>query len=227
MSTSGTYNFNLSVDEIIEEALSLVNGDPTSAQESREARRALNLLLYALFNKGVPLSKLKYQTVTVQSSLTEYPLSTNVVDVMNMVIRRDNTDVAMERLSLFEYNEIPTKAQTGKPNQYTIDRTRDYPVIYIWPSPINSTDELRMWVSQKIEDVNAMPQNIDMPTRYLPAVIYGLAFNLAMKRPGTEEVVKDRLERLYNQYLLEAFEEDRERANFIITPIIPSPIRYY
>ena len=45
MATSGTYNFNLDIDEVIQEATEMIGGEQTLGHEPKSARRSINLML--------------------------------------------------------------------------------------------------------------------------------------------------------------------------------------
>jgi hypothetical protein len=228
MGYSGTTQFNLTVDEFIEQATRKIGGDPISGVEAFDAaKQAFNLLLIDLENKGVPLSKLELIEVTCSTSQASYTLSSDTVDVLDAVLRRNNRDYPMESISLFEYNAITNKAQTGKPSQYTMDRERDAPIITIFPTYVPASvststtpDTLRLWTSKRIQDISALNQNVDLPYRYTPALVFGLAWFMAFGRPNVTKEKRDELKLEYGEFLMTAQEEDRERTSFIARPQI-------
>jgi len=64
MATSGTYNFNLDIDEIIQEATEMIGGEETLGHEPASARRSINLMLNDWQNRGILLcsySSCKYK----------------------------------------------------------------------------------------------------------------------------------------------------------------------
>jgi len=73
-----------------------------------------------------------------------------------------------------------------------------------------------------IQDVNdTYTQNPDIPRRYLPALISGLAFELANKNPAKVDAARrGELKSIYLEEWQFAKEEDRERASFYIQPKI-------
>ena len=74
-----------------------------------------------------------------------------VVDVLEMVLRRDGSDVEMTRVGRGEYLRQVNKDQKGRPVQFYVDRGIT-PVINIWPTPENSTDQLIYYYVQRIDD---------------------------------------------------------------------------
>ena len=219
MATSGTYNFTLDIDEVIQEATEMIGGEQTLGHTPKSARRSINLMLNDWQNRGILLWKTYTTAITVSTSVTTYDLSSSTTDALHINLRRDSTDIELQRLSFEEYLNVPNKTQTGRPTQFTVKRNLDNPIIYVWPLPENSTDILQIEAIRQVEDVNkSADQNADAPVRFLPALTCGLAYYLAMKRAG---IPMDRIAMLkanYDEKLAFAMEEDRERASLFIKP---------
>ena len=219
MAVSGTYDFNLDIDEVIQEATEMIGGEDTLGHEPASARRSINLMLKDWQNRGVLLWSTSVSNVTVSSSVANYSLSSSTVDALEVVLNRDDTDIQLERITPEEYLLIPNKTQTGRPNQYSIRRERDNPVMSVWPLPDNSTDVLKMEIISELQDVNKSAiQNADVPKRFLPCLTCGLAYYMAMKRPLVPENRIMMLKANYEELLMRAMEEDRERASMHIVP---------
>ena len=219
MAVSGTYNFNLDIDEVIQEATEMIGGENTLGHEPASARRSINLMLKDWQNRGVLLWSTSVSSVTVAASTTAYDLSSSTVDALEVVLNRDSTDIQLERISPEEYLLIPNKTQTGRPSQYSIRRGRDNPVMSVWPIPENSTDVIKMEVISELQDVDkSAGQNADLPKRFLPCLTCGLAYYMSMKRPGVEGQRIQMLKANYEELLQRAMEEDRERSSMHIVP---------
>jgi len=219
MATSGTFNFNLDIDEVIQEATEMIGGEQTLGHTPASARRSINLMLKDWQNRGILLWSTYTTLVTVITSTTTYALSDSTLDALEVVLRRDNTDIQLQRISFEEYQLVPNKTQTGRSTQFSIKRDRDNPTIYLWPIPENSTDILNIEGIRELEDVNkSADQNADMPKRFLPPLTCGLSYYLSMKTPGTTPDRIGMLKSNYEQLLKTAMEEDRERANLFIRP---------
>ena len=219
MAVSGTYNFNLDIDEVIQEATEMIGGEDTLGHTPATARRSINLMLRDWQNRGVLLWTTSTTAVTVAASVADYSLSSSTINVLEATTRRDNTDIKITRITPEEYLLIPAKTQTGRASQYSIRRGRDNPVMSIWPIPENSTDILRMEIVSEVEDVDKSAiQNADTPKRFLPALTCGLAYYLSMKRPGVEATKIAMLKSNYEEILGRAMEEDRERASIYLLP---------
>ena len=219
MTTSGTYDFNLDIDEVIQEASEMIGGEDTLGHEPASARRSVNLMLKDWQNRGVLLWSTSVSSVTVSASTATYSLSSSTIDALEVVLNRDSTDIQLDRITPEEYLLIPNKTQTGRPTQYSIRRGRDNPVMSVWPLPDNSTDILKMEIISELQDVNKSAiQNADLPKRFLPCLTCGLAYYMSMKRPLVPENRIMMLKANYEELLMRAMEEDRERASMFIRP---------
>ena len=219
MAVSGTYDFNLDIDEVIQEAMEMIGGEDTLGHEPASARRSINLMLKDWQNRGILLWSTAVSSVTVAASTTAYDLASTTIDALEVVLNRDDTDIQLTRISPEEYLLIPNKTQTGRPMQYSIRRGRDNPVMSVWPIPENSTDVLKMEIFSELQDVNkSADQNADLPKRFLPPLTCGLSYYMSMKRPGVEAGRIQMLKVNYEEKLARAMEEDRERASMHIVP---------
>ena len=219
MAVSGTYNFNMDIDEVIQEAMEMIGGEDTLGHEPASARRSINLMLKDWQNRGILLWSTAVSSVTVAASTTAYDLASTTIDALEVVLNRDDTDIQLTRISPEEYLLIPNKTQTGRPMQYSIRRGRDNPVMSVWPIPENSTDVLKMEIFSELQDVNkSADQNADLPKRFLPPLTCGLSYYMSMKRPGVEAGRMQMLKVNYEEKLARAMLEDRERATMRVVP---------
>jgi len=219
MATSGTYNFNLDIDEVIQEATEMIGGEETLGHTPASARRSINLMLNEWQNKGVLLWSILTTAVTATS--VETSLSDEILDTLAVTyaVSAAGTDIALERISREEYHNLPNKTTTGRPTQYTITRGVNNIALFLYPTPDINTGILNIECFKQLQDVNkSAGQNAQVPKRFLPALTCGLSYHLAMKRPG---VPMDRIQMLkanYDEKLAFAMEEDRERASMFIRP---------
>jgi len=219
MAVSDTYNFNLDIDEVIQEAIEMIGGEDTLGHEPASARRSINLMLRDWQNRGILLWTTSVSSVTVTKDLADYSLSSSTLDALEVVLNRDNTDLQLQRLTPEEYLLIPNKTQTGRPLQYSIRRGRDNPVMSVWPLPDNATDVLKIELFSELQDVNrSATQNADVPKRFLPCLTTGLSYYMSMKRFGVDAGRIQMLKANYEETLERAFSEDRERVSMKIVP---------
>ena len=221
MASSGTYNFNLDIDEVIQEATEMIGGEPTLGHEPKSARRSINLLLQDWQNRDIMLWTAETSTFTVSVSTTTYSLASSSIDVLEAVVNRDNVDIQLERISMQEFLKIPNKKQTGRPTQYAVRHERDNPEIYLWPLPENSTDKVKVELIRYMQDVNKSAiQTPDVSRRFLPCLTAGVAYYMSMKRPNVDMQRIAMIKTEYEERLSRALEEDRERVSLLIRPRI-------
>ena len=91
MAQSGTYNFNLDIDEVIQEAMEMIGGEQTLGHEPQSARRSINLMLNDWQNRGVLLWNTFTTAVTVATSTTTYDLDSSVNDALVVTLQGDIT----------------------------------------------------------------------------------------------------------------------------------------
>lgn len=121
-------------------------------------------------------------------------------DILEMVVRRDGEDITMSRMSRSQYLTTPTKTTQGRPTQFYVDR-QITPTVTVWPVPENSTDSLIYYRIKRIQDADASVNTADIPFRFLPCLVAGLAYQIAMKKsPQRVQILKM------------AYEEEFERA---------------
>jgi len=226
LTTSGTDVFQLSVDDIIEQSLQSLGDEFTSGIEASKARRVLNLLLIELQNKNIPLSKIATVNLNTVASTTTptptYTLDPSILDVLNVTVSisptsvQPQTDIKIEKIGLKQFQEIPNKSQTNRPNTCAINRLDTGCTITFWPVP-DQIYACTLLCSVKIQDVNAAYQTIDLPTKYLPLLIAWLSYKLSFTRTVQDPNLRPQLQAEYKEIYMDTVEEDRERADFNIT----------
>ncbi len=150
-------------------------------------------------------------TVAAVQDLTDVQ---STIDILSSVVTRDGTDFAIDRLSRSEFLNIPTKTQTGRPNQFFLDR-QITPVLKIWPVPENNTDIVKFNRLTRIDDADTFINTVDVPFRFYPCLAAGLAYYLSMKK---NPQMMGMLKSVYEEEMIRAMEEDRDRASFKISP---------
>ena len=219
MATSGTFNFSMDIDEVIQEAMEMIGGEETLGHEPKSARRSINLILQDWQNRGVMLWTANTSAVTLATSVTTFALASSTIDVLEAVHNRNDTDVQLERISMQEYLKIPNKGQTGRTTQYAVRHERGNPVVHLWPIPENNTDQIKLELVRYMEDVNKSAiQNADISRRFLPCLTAGLAYQMSIKRPNVDMNRIQMIKTEYEERLGRAMEEDRERVSIFFKP---------
>jgi len=218
MATSGSRDFQPNVGEWIEEAYERCGLELRTAYDARTARRSLNILFADWANRGLNQWTVSNVSQTLTEGTDSYSLNDYVIDVLDVILRRTVNDVAtdyqMNQVGRAEYWNIPTKSTKARPTQWFLDKLVT-PKIYIWPAPENSTDVIKMNQLLRIEDADGSVNDLQMPFRFYPALVAGLAFYLSQKRaPERMESLKS----LYEDEFARALAQDESRASLMIKP---------
>ena len=225
---STSSNFDLPVDEIIIRAMKLIGGGPYHGEELNDGRTELQLLLRHLTNKKIPLVYIQKKTLSITSGTDTYTLPSNEEDVFQGVISTGSAELGINRVSMFEFNRISNKTQTGRPTTYMIERQRDALQIRFWPVPTEA-HTFTYYSYVRPLDIVSYDENLSVQSRYLSGIIYGLAYRLGMARDtkGLTDyeiaAYEKKLERIRTSYMEEikaAQEEDRERTSIFIRPAL-------
>ena len=218
MASSGQTTFDLAIDDVIEQAFEQIGGQPISGEEARSARIALNLLLTEWQNRGVLLWKLVNTPVTLTTSVTSYTLDSDIIDSLQTTINVNGNDLEMNRITYQDYMKLPDKTQTGRPTQFSFLRGKDNVSMTVWPTP-DQTYTMNLFTMTRIQDVTASAiQTADLPFRFLPALVDGLAYKMSMRRPGVDPSKISFLKQQYEETFAFALEEDRQRTSMFIRP---------
>ena len=209
MALSGTSNFTLTVNDVIQEAYDRIGGDPILGYDVRSARRSMNIMFSDWANRGYNQWTVEYKTLAITTGTTEYTLDYDTVDIINANIQiSDGSEYAMSALGLGDYAVISNKTTQARPTQYYLQRLNT-PVLKIYPAP-DQNYTLTYYRMRKIEDITAstvsgVEQNIDVPFRAFECMCAGLAYYLSKKRTGvtaqTQQILKVDYEEAYQRLI--------------------------
>ena len=226
MATSGTTAFDMDFTEIAEEAWERAGREMRSGYDLRTARRSMNLMTIEWQNRGINLWTIEEGTVTLTKSTSQYTLPADTIDLLEQVIRTNSgntstqSDLTLNRIGVSTFATIPNKLTEGRPIQVWIDRQRDAPVLNLWPVPDkNDTYIIAYWRIRRIQDAGSGVQTADMNYRFLPCLVAGLAYNIALKVPELMDRVP-MLKTVYEEAFALAAAEDREKTSDYYRPRI-------
>ena len=231
MTTSGTTAFNLNLNDLVEEAFERCGAELRTGYDLRTARRSLNLLTIEWANRGINLWTIEQGSIPMVQGQITYELPVDTIDLLEHVIRtqtgQGQTDITINRISIDTYSTIPNKNAQGRPIQVWINRQSGanypvdgvaYPNINVWPAPEQSNYYTFVyWRLRRLQDAGDGVTTQDIPFRFLPCMVAGLAYHLSLKIPGALErsqMLKAEYEELWQQ----AADEDREKAPLRIAP---------
>jgi hypothetical protein len=223
MATSGTANFNLDLTELVEEAFERAGSELRSGYDLKTARRSLNLLFADWSNRGINLWTIEQGSQVLTPGTATYTLPADTVDLLEHVIRTGagvastQADLTITRISVSTYATLPNKLQQARPIQVYIDRQAT-PTFTVWPVPDNTqTYTFVYWRLRRIQDAGNGVNTMDVPFRFLPAMVAGLAYYLGLKIPGAEARLPI-LKAQYDEAWELASSEDREKAAIRLVP---------
>lgn len=231
MTTTGTTTFNLNLNELIEEAFERCGAELRSGYDLRTARRSLNLLTIEWANRGINLWTLEQGSIPMVQGQITYDLPADTIDLLEHVIRTQTgiqqTDININRISADTYITIPNKNTQGRPIQVWINRQSGatypvtgvkYPQINVWPAPDQSDYYTFVYYRlRRIQDAGNGTTTQDIPFRFLPAMVAGLAYHLSLKIPEGMQRTQ-MLKAMYDEAWEQAQDEDREKAPLRIAP---------
>ncbi len=216
MATSGSRDFNLDVSDIIEEAYERCGLEVRTGYDARTARRSMNLMFADWANRGINLWTVRQATITLTQGQATETLTSDVVDLLEVVLRRSGTDYDINKISRGDYLSVPTKTTTGRPSQFYFNR-QVLPQITMWPTPENSTDQIVYYYIRRLEDADALVNDVELPFRFLPCAVAGMAYYIALKKaPERIQLLKT----VYEEEFQRAADEDEDRVSLKLQPSI-------
>tara|TARA_R110000782_G_scaffold270296_1_gene370254 strand:- start:920 stop:1615 length:696 start_codon:yes stop_codon:yes gene_type:complete len=223
MATSSSKDFEPDVAEYIEEAFERCGMELRTGYDLKSATRSLNIMLAEWANRGLNQWTVTEKTVAMVASTSTYNVdsanATAPIDVLDVFVREttasETTDLPMSRLSRAEYAHITNKTNTGRPNQFFINKQLT-PTITVWPVPdLSSTYTIHMNVLTRMDDADSATNTMDLPFRFYPCLAAGLAYYLSMKRAPQ---LTGQLKAIYEEEFDRALSTDEDRTSFNIAP---------
>ena len=215
MATSGTTNFNLDTEELIQESFERIGKQIRTGYDLKSAKRSLNLLLSEWANRGVHIWKVKNYTQNLVANTTTYTAPSDTSDILEAVFRNGNTDTTLNKISRSEYEALPNKSSTGTPSQYYVKRNLSNVTISLFLTPGTTDTQINYNYIARIEDAGTYTDNPDAPWRFLPALTSGLSFYLSQKfMPQRTQEMK----MYYEDELQRALTEDGQRTSVHLVP---------
>jgi len=224
MATSGTTAFNLDLSEIVEESFERCGAELRTGYDLRTARRSMNLLFADWANRGVNLWTVEQGSIPLVQGTATYNLPDYTVDLLEHVIRTGagnvstQADLTITRISVSTYSTIPNKLTQARPIQVYINRQEDIPTVTLWPIPDGSQSySFVYWRLRRIQDAGNGVNTMDVPFRFLPCLVAGLAYYLSLKIPNAMERMQV-LKAQYDEAWALASDEDRDKAAVRFVP---------
>tara|TARA_R110000868_G_scaffold354563_2_gene615872 strand:+ start:36 stop:701 length:666 start_codon:yes stop_codon:yes gene_type:complete len=217
MATSGTTDFNLSIDDLVEEAFERCGMRMTAGYQLSSARRSLNLLFLDWASRGLNLWTIEEATEALVAGSRDVELPTDTVNVLSAVIRittgGQQQDISLDRISREDYLSLPNKLTQARPAQIYVERS-GVTTAFLYPAS-NAAYTLVYYRIRRMQDAGDYTNTTDVNFRFLPSLASGLAYMLALKyapdRMGA-------LKQLYEEDFQRAALSDRDTASVHFVP---------
>ena len=235
--TSGTATFDktFAIDEIIEEAYERIGMQGVSGNQLKMARRSLNIMFQEWANRGLHYWEVANNNITLVADQATYTMfrstgdgtsSTTAVygvdDVLEVVYRNSNVDSPLTKINRSQYQALSNKTSTGQPTQYFVQRLIDRVTItlYLTPGSSEAGKFINYYYVKRIQDVGDYTNAADVPYRFVPCMVSGLAFYMAQKfKPQMVQQMK----LLYEDEFQRALSEDGSPSSTYISPKVYYP----
>lgn len=208
--------------ELFEEAFERAGLEMRSGYDLRTVRRSLNMLTLEWQNRGLNLFTIESGTQALTSGTAEYTMPSDTIDLIEHQLRTgtgtNQIDTALMRVSVSTYAQQTNKNTQGRPTQIYISRGASDVKATVWPVPDSDDYTLFYYRLKGIDGLNAgISGSAAIPPRFVPALVAGLAYMIAMKKPEALQRIIP-LKELYEEQFNLAAAEDRERASLHLTP---------
>ena len=235
--TSGTATFEkgFSISDIVEESYERLGIQGVSGYQLKSARRSLNILFQEWANRGLHYWEVANNNITLVADQAEYTMfrstsdgtsSTTAVygvdDVLEASYRNSNVDTPLTKINRSQYQALYNKTSTGTPSQYFVQRFIDKITItlYLTPGSSEAGKFLNYYYVKRIQDAGDYTNDADVPYRFVPCMVAGLAYYLAIKyAPDRVQMLK----MLYEDELQRALAEDGSSSSTYISPKVYYP----
>jgi hypothetical protein len=147
-------------------------------------------------------------------------VATSDIAVREFYLASSVSDLPVVQWNRDTWATIPNKMQVGRPStNYYLERLLT-PRITLWPVPNNSYDHLQVFVQRQINDVDVLTQPIEVPQRWVEAIIWQLASRLCFELPQVDAALIPSIVAMADKMLLEVEREEVDGAPIALQPSI-------
>ena len=161
-------------------------------------------------------------THSTSDAVLQFPIGMTDIQEADYRIKSTSVDTPMTKISRSQYQGFSNKTDKGLPTQYWVQRFIDKVTmtLYLTPGAAQDGNYINFYYTKRIDDVGAYTNATDVPYRFVPCMISGLAYYLAVKY-APQRVQELKL--LYEDELLRAEDEDGSSNSTYISPKIYYP----
>tara|TARA_B100002019_G_C21116061_1_gene520936 strand:- start:323 stop:886 length:564 start_codon:yes stop_codon:yes gene_type:complete len=176
-------------------------------------------------NRGLNLWTITSGTLSLSSGTATYTMPSDTVDLLEHTIRTgtgtSQVDTNLTRISVSTFAQISSKNTQGKPTQIFVQRLAGSVTVTMYPVPDNQDTYTLSFF--RVVGIDGMSSGIDgtttsfIPPRFVPCLVSGLAYYVAMKDPELASRVTALKQEYEFQFELAAG-EDTESASARFVP---------
>ncbi|GAJ10011.1 unnamed protein product, partial [marine sediment metagenome] len=158
-------------------------------------------------------------THSTSDAVLQFPNGMTDIQEASYRVASTNVDTPLTKISRSQYQAFSNKTDSGLPTQYWVQRFIDKTTmtLYLTPGSSQAGNFINFYYTKRIDDVGAYTNATDVPYRFVPCMISGLAYYLAVKY-APQRVQELKL--LYEDELLRAEDEDGSSNSTYISPKI-------
>ncbi len=204
--------------EIFEEAFERAGLSLQTGYDLKTARRSFNLLTLEWQNRGLNLWTINAGTQALTAGTATYTLPTGTIDLIEQQIRTgtgtNQVDTDVQRISVSTYAKTSNKNAQGKPSQIFVQRLATSTTFTLWPVPDSAASyTLAYYYLLGIDGITSgISGTAAVPPRFVPCLVTGLAYYIAMKKPEVANRVAPLKQEYEFQFELAANEDTDSSA---------------
>ena len=210
--------------ELFEEAYERAGLEMRSGYDLKTARRSLNIMTLEWQNRGLNLFTIEAGTLPLVAGTATYTLPSDTIDIIEHQLRTGSgtsqLDAYIERMSVSTYSQQGSKNVQGRPSQIYVQRNATDVTVTLWPVPDATTSYTLAYY--RLKGIDGLSTGIggateSIPPRFVPALVSGLAYYIAMKKPEVADRVIP-LQQEYEKQFAMAADQDQDRSTLRIVP---------
>jgi hypothetical protein len=242
ISNQATFESTFTIDEVIEDAYERCGVQGITGYQLKTARRSLNILFQEWGNRGIHYWEVGNTNVLLVQGQAEYTFyrstadgassttaggtsttsTYGLADILEASYRQNynntsQSDSPLTKVDRSTYTAFSNKTALGTPSQFWVQRFIDKTTMTLYQTPDSSAAGNYIYINfvKRITDAGAYDNVGDIPNRFVPCMVSGLAYYLAQKW-ALERV--QQLKLLYEDELSRALAEDGSPTSAFISP---------
>lgn len=146
--------------------------------------------------------------------------STSTINYSAITLGNMPNEIPLGALNRDSYVNQNNKVFPSRPNSYWFQRDIPRPVINLWPAPFLAAEQAQLivWRHRQIMDTENLQQEVEVPQRWLEAIVNGLAAKVAAETPAVDAQLISVLDQKAALSLQRAWDGDNDGSPIFINP---------